>query len=82
MSELISSYAGLIAALVACGLFSGFVAGLFGIGGGAVIVPVRLLRDGIVEGDASLRIGWQACTDRACLAPTEVVVPLRRGGAP
>lgn len=37
------SYGGLILALAACGLFSGLVAGMFGIGGGAVIVPVLIL---------------------------------------
>ncbi|MCF6329481.1 MAG: sulfite exporter TauE/SafE family protein [Henriciella sp.] len=40
MAEFFAEYAILILALVACGLFSGLVAGLFGIGGGAVIVPV------------------------------------------
>ncbi|MEL7545629.1 MAG: sulfite exporter TauE/SafE family protein [Pseudomonadota bacterium] len=43
MAELFNLYGGLILALVACGLFSGLVAGLFGIGGGAVIVPVLIL---------------------------------------
>ena len=38
--EWLSEYWGLGLALAACGLFSGLVAGLFGIGGGAVIVPV------------------------------------------
>jgi uncharacterized membrane protein YfcA len=57
MSELISSYAGLIAALVACGLFSGFVAGLFGIGGGAVIVPVLiLLFDALGYGESAAHV--------------------------
>ena len=57
MSELISSYAGLIAALVACGLFSGFIAGLFGIGGGAVIVPVLiLLFDALGYGESAAHV--------------------------
>lgn len=43
MAEFISQYGGLIAALAACGLFSGLVAGMFGIGGGAVIVPVLII---------------------------------------
>lgn len=43
MAEFVDLYGGLILALVACGLFSGLVAGLFGIGGGAVIVPVLIL---------------------------------------
>lgn len=40
MESFLAEYGIMIAALVACGLFSGLVAGLFGIGGGAVIVPV------------------------------------------
>ena len=32
--------AGLAAALIASGLLMGFLAGLFGIGGGGVVVPV------------------------------------------
>ncbi len=43
MENVLADYGLLIAALVACGLFSGLVAGLFGIGGGAVIVPVLLI---------------------------------------
>lgn len=40
MTEFLSQYGTLILSLVAVGLFAGLVAGLFGIGGGAVIVPV------------------------------------------
>jgi len=40
MTEFLSQYGVLIVLLVAAGLFAGLVAGLFGIGGGAVIVPV------------------------------------------
>ncbi len=40
MDVFFAEYGMLITALAACGLFSGLVAGLFGIGGGAVIVPV------------------------------------------
>ncbi|MEM8615431.1 MAG: sulfite exporter TauE/SafE family protein [Pseudomonadota bacterium] len=43
MADFMLQYGPLIAALAACGLFSGLVAGLFGIGGGAVIVPVLIL---------------------------------------
>ncbi|MEM9226261.1 MAG: sulfite exporter TauE/SafE family protein, partial [Pseudomonadota bacterium] len=43
MDAIIADYGLLIGALVACGLFSGLVAGLFGIGGGAVIVPVLII---------------------------------------
>lgn len=40
MNEFISQYGVLVLSLVGVGLFAGLVAGLFGIGGGAVIVPV------------------------------------------
>ncbi|MEQ9506223.1 MAG: sulfite exporter TauE/SafE family protein [Hyphomonas sp.] len=40
MTEFLSQYGTLILSLVAVGLFAGLVAGMFGIGGGAVIVPV------------------------------------------
>ena len=43
MIELFLEYWTLIIALCACGLFSGLAAGLFGIGGGAVIVPVLII---------------------------------------
>ena len=37
---LLIEYWPFLAALIAAGLFAGLTAGLFGIGGGAVIVPV------------------------------------------
>lgn len=40
MMDFVSQYGALILSLVAVGLFAGLVAGMFGIGGGAVIVPV------------------------------------------
>lgn len=43
MTELIADYGVLVLALAACGLFSGLAAGLFGIGGGAIIVPVLII---------------------------------------
>ncbi|MEM9053957.1 MAG: sulfite exporter TauE/SafE family protein [Pseudomonadota bacterium] len=43
MAEFLSQYGVLILALAACGLFTGLVAGLFGIGGGAIIVPVLII---------------------------------------
>lgn len=43
MAEFISQYGPLILALIGCGLFSGLAAGLFGIGGGAIIVPVLII---------------------------------------
>lgn len=43
MADLIAQYGVLILALAACGVFSGLAAGLFGIGGGAIIVPVLII---------------------------------------
>ncbi|MDG1826879.1 MAG: sulfite exporter TauE/SafE family protein [Henriciella sp.] len=43
MADFLSQYGILILALVGCGLFSGLAAGLFGIGGGAIIVPVLMI---------------------------------------
>jgi len=40
MNEFIAEYGFLVLSLVGVGLFAGLVAGMFGIGGGAVIVPV------------------------------------------
>ncbi|MEL6858852.1 MAG: sulfite exporter TauE/SafE family protein [Pseudomonadota bacterium] len=43
MMEFLSQYGALILALAGCGLISGLAAGLFGIGGGAIIVPVLMI---------------------------------------
>ncbi|MEM7328194.1 MAG: sulfite exporter TauE/SafE family protein [Pseudomonadota bacterium] len=43
MMDFLTQYGLLILTLAGCGLFSGLVAGLFGIGGGAVIVPVLMI---------------------------------------
>ncbi|MAI88969.1 sulfite exporter TauE/SafE family protein [Ponticaulis sp.] len=40
MTEFIAAYGPLLLALIAAGTFAGLIAGLFGIGGGVVIVPV------------------------------------------
>ncbi len=43
MAEFLAQYGALILALAGCGLVSGVAAGLFGIGGGAIIVPVLII---------------------------------------
>lgn len=43
MEDFIAQYGILILALAGCGLVSGLAAGLFGIGGGAIIVPVLII---------------------------------------
>jgi len=57
MTELLSQYGVLIAALAAVGLFAGLVAGMFGIGGGSVIVPVLFfLFDGMGFGETAMHV--------------------------
>lgn len=43
MADFFAQYGVLVFALAACGLVSGVAAGLFGIGGGAIIVPVLII---------------------------------------
>ncbi|MEO0882111.1 MAG: sulfite exporter TauE/SafE family protein [Pseudomonadota bacterium] len=55
--DFLADYWGLLAALGAVGLFAGLVAGLFGIGGGAVIVPVLFfLFDSLGFGERAMHV--------------------------
>lgn len=57
MTEFLSQYGVLILSLVAVGLFAGLVAGMFGIGGGAVIVPVLFfLFDGMGHTETAMHV--------------------------
>lgn len=57
MTEFFSQYGVMIASLIAAGLFAGLVAGLFGIGGGAVIVPVLFfLLDGMGYTETAMHV--------------------------
>jgi len=57
MSEFLSQYGVLILSLAGAGLFAGLVAGLFGIGGGSVIVPVLFfLLDGMGFGETAMHV--------------------------
>jgi len=57
MTEFLSQYGVMMLSLVAAGLFAGLVAGLFGIGGGAVIVPVLFfLLDGMGYSETAMHV--------------------------
>lgn len=57
MAEFFSQYGVMMLALAAAGLFAGLVAGMFGIGGGSVIVPVLFfLLDGLGFGETAMHV--------------------------
>ena len=59
-----------VAALLAVGFLSGFLAGLFGIGGGAVVVIALYEALGVAGIDPSVRMHLATGTSLAVLAPT------------
>lgn len=69
-------------ALILAGSVIGFLAGLFGIGGGAISVPVFYQVFGILEFDDSVRMPLAVGTSLAVIIPTSLVsarAHLRRG---
>jgi uncharacterized protein len=73
----------LLLACAACGLLSGLLAGLLGIGGGLVVVPVLLLLWPAAMGDAALAPQVAVATSLAAMVPTTVTALLaqrRHGG--
>lgn len=57
MADFLSQYGSMMLALAAAGLFAGLVAGMFGIGGGSVIVPVLFfLFDGMGYGETAMHV--------------------------
>lgn len=62
--------AAVVVALIAGGLVAGFLAGLLGIGGGGVLVPVLYEVFGIVGVDPSIRMHLTLGTSLAIIAPT------------
>ena len=67
-----SEIAELSAALLAGGLVTGFFAGLLGIGGGAIIVPVLYELFGITGVDDSVRMKICVATSLAIIIPTAI----------
>ena len=61
-----------LAALVASGLIAGFLAGLFGIGGGAILVPVFYQMLGALGVDESVRMHVSVGTSLAIIVPTSL----------
>jgi len=57
-------------ALIASGLLAGFLAGLFGIGGGAVLVPVLYQFLAFLNVDESVRMHVAVATSLAIIVPT------------
>jgi uncharacterized protein len=72
----------LAAVLAAAGIVAGFLAGLFGIGGGAILVPVAYQILGIVGVDEAIRMHVSVGTSLAIIVPTALLSTLghyRRG---
>lgn len=61
---------GLMAGLVAAGLFAGFVGGLFGIGGGAVVVPALFFMFAALGVDESVRMHLAVGTSLSTIIAT------------
>ena len=73
MSSLSAGGLGLLAlALAASGLAAGFLAGLLGIGGGAILVPVLYEVLGIVGVDEAIRMHMAVGTSLAVILPTSL----------
>src|SRR4051812_29457913 len=60
-------------ALVATGVFSGFLAGLLGVGGGIVVVPALFLVFDSFNVDPSIRMQVAVGTSLATIIPTSIV---------
>jgi uncharacterized protein len=64
--------AGFAAAVAAAGAVSGLLAGIFGIGGGAVLVPVFYQVFGLLDIDESVRMHLSVGTSLAIIVPTSL----------
>lgn len=66
----LGAHGGLVAVLIIAGAIAGFLAGLLGIGGGGVLVPVLYEVFRIIDVDAGVRMHMTLGTTMAILAPT------------
>ncbi|MFN3911276.1 sulfite exporter TauE/SafE family protein [Hyphomonas sp.] len=82
MTEFLSQYGVMIVSLVAAGLFAGLVAGLFGIGGGAVIVPVLFfLLDGMGYSETAMHVAVATSLATIILTSARSVMAHHKHGA-
>lgn len=82
MTEFFSQYGVMIVSLVAAGLFAGLVAGMFGIGGGAVIVPVLFfLLDGMGFAETAMHVAVATSLATIILTSARSVMAHHKHGA-
>jgi uncharacterized protein len=70
--DLILSEYPLILSLLATGIIAGFLAGLLGVGGGIIIVPVLFTVLGIADVDIAIRLQLAIGTSLATIIPTSI----------
>ncbi len=70
--EFTEVYLPLILLMLASGLVGGIMAGLMGIGGGIVIVPVLEFALGFIGVDPAIRMHVAVATSLACIIPTSI----------
>lgn len=68
----LASFLPIVLGLAVAGLFSGFLAGLFGIGGGAVTVPVLFQALAVLNVDPGIRMQIAVGTSLAMIIPTSL----------
>ncbi len=68
----VSAYLPLLAILVSCGLLAGFAAGLLGVGGGIITVPVLEYALRFADVDAEYRMHMAVATSLAAIIPTSI----------
>ena len=82
MAELFTQYGVLILALAGCGIVSGVAAGLFGIGGGAIIVPVLIiLFEGLGFSDSASHVAIATSLATIILTSARSVMAHNKRGA-
>ncbi len=70
MSTALASHLPLLAALIGAGVFAGLIAGLFGVGGGVVIVPALYAAFGVLGIDDAVRMKVAVATSLATIIIT------------